>query len=205
MKFTLIDYNGFEPAMLGAMLSYGKTNFEDLENWPRIKGGILERFEDLSEKLVKSGAGHDKFLEQVQYWIGIRAPLYWWKQFDTYRVGVSKSSESTMHKSWKEGLKQDDFEGNIFPETLDRLNEVIIQYKNAEFGKNKKARDQAFETFIRNLSDGYLQTRMVQINAKTLRNIYRQRCNHKLKEWKEFCSFVKTLPHNELITIGEEV
>lgn len=132
MRYTLIKYGGFEVAMLGMMLSYGKTRFEDFLDYPTVRPDLSERFKPLSEALVQAGSGHDKFLEQIQYWIAIQAPLYWWKQFDTYRIGVSKSSESTMHKS--------------------------------------------------------------------LRNIYRQRKDHKLAEWKDFCAWLKTIPHGNLIT-----
>lgn len=201
MKLVLLDRVGFRPAMLGAMLSYGKTSFEDLKEYPFILNNVEERFDDLSKKLVLGGSGHDKFLEQMQYWIGIQAPLYWWKQFDTYRIGISKSSESTMHKSWKDGLTQDDFEGEVFDDHLRFLNQTITEYKNAVMLKDSEGEGKAFKKFINNLPDGYLQTRLVNINAKALRNIYLQRKNHKLSEWKQFCDFIKELEHGDLITL----
>lgn len=134
------------------------------------------------------------------YWFF--APLFWWKQFDTYRVGISKSSESTMHRSWKSGLQQSDFEHPIFPETLSRLNTVISDFREAQargerFVETAKSLERTIQA---NLPDAYLQTRLVNVNAKTLRNIYFQRCDHKLIEWHTFCTFISKLPHAELIT-----
>lgn len=198
MRYTLIKYGGFEVAMLGMMLSYGKTRFEDFMDYPTVRPDLSERFKHLSESLVSAGSGHDKFLEQIQYWIAIQAPLYWWKQFDTYRVGVSKSSESTMHKSWKNGLTLEMFEGFIYPETLEKLNANIREYNSVLTKSERKAELQ--KIIVNNLPDGYLQTRMVNLNAKSLRNIYRQRKDHKLAEWKDFCAWLKTIPHGNLIT-----
>lgn len=162
-------------------------------DYPTVRPDLSERFKHLSESLVSAGSGHDKFLEQIQYWIAIQAPLYWWKQFDTYRIGVSKSSESTMHKSWKNGLTLEMFEQPVPQQTLDWLNEKIKEYKET---KNEAL----FGVIAGNLPDGYLQTRMVNLNAKSLRNIYRQRKDHKLAEWKDFCAWLKTIPHGNLIT-----
>lgn len=199
MKYTLLTYKGFEPAMLGAMLSYGKTDFKDLIEFPNIRPELLERFKELSKKLVSAGAGHDKFLEQIQYWIAIQAPLYFWKQFDTYRIGVSKSSESTMHKSWKNGLTLEHFEQPIYQETLDKLNANIREYlSDLTDERRKKA---LFCIIVGNLPDSYLQTRLVNINAKTLRNVYLQRRNHKLADWRDFCEWLKRLPYGDLITL----
>lgn len=193
MRYTLIKYGGFEVAMLGMMLSYGKTRFEDFLDYPTVRPDLSERFKPLSEALVQAGSGHDKFLEQIQYWIAIQAPLYWWKQFDTYRIGVSKSSESTMHKSWKNGLTLEMFEQPVPQQTLDWLNDKIKEYKETK-------KEALFGVIAGNLPDGYLQTRMVNLNAKSLRNIYRQRKDHKLAEWKDFCAWLKTIPHGNLIT-----
>lgn len=207
MKTLFISYDGFAPAILGAMLSYGKTNFETFEDLAQNPAYVLppelrERIKPLSLQLATSGPGHDKFLEQIQYWMTLRAPLFWWKQFDTYRIGVSKSSESTMHRSWKNGLQQSDFAEPIFAESLSRLNCLIKDFQNAQAaGAEKLELAKHLERQILvNLPDSYLQTRLVNVNAKTLRNIYFQRRSHKLREWHEFCDFIKTLPHADLIT-----
>ena len=155
MRYHLISCYGYEPAVLGMMLSYGKTSYDNFE-------ATTDDINRVALKLAPMDGGHNKFLEQIQYWILIQAPLFWWKQFDTYRVGVSKSSESTMHKSWKNGLTHDMFETPIFMETLDN------------------------------------------INAKSLRNMYFQRKDHKLSQWREFCEWIKELPYGRLITAERE-
>lgn len=207
MKTLLLTYEGFVPAILGAMLSYGKTSFETFQSCDLWLGiglpqELEDRIEPLSKQLAAAGPGHDKFLEQIQYWIAVRAPLFWWKQFDTYRIGVSKSSESTMHRSWKNGLQQSDFAEPVFAEVLSRINCLIKDFHNAQAAGAEKlelAKHLERQVLV-NLPDGYLQTRMVNLNAKTLRNIYFQRRNHKLHEWHEFCDFIQGLPHADLIT-----
>lgn len=194
MKFKLIKEAGFREAISGAMLSKGVTNYEFLtnldDNWSEE---FYERALTLASKLSPADGGHNKFLEQIQLWIVIDAPLYWWKQFDTYRIGVSKSSESTMFKMWKRGVSQEDFENPIYESTLETLNKDIELY-------NKTQDKEVFDRIINNLPDGYLQTRMVNINCKSLRNVYQQRKNHKLKEWRAFCDYIETLPYGKFIT-----
>lgn len=196
MRFKCLECHGYKLAIRGAMLSKGVVsydNFRDYNAWDSDYDKLEFRCDDLANRLSGADGGHNKFLEQIQYWIVIDAPLYFWKQFDTYRIGVSKSSESTMFRMWKGGIKQEDFEHPIYEETLKRLNEDIEK----QIENNDK---DLFYEIINNLPDGYLQTRLVNINAKSLRNIYQQRAHHKLKEWREFCKFIETLPHGSLIT-----
>ena len=193
MKMKCLDAAGYELAILGAMLSKGKVNYWILEDVEGVDKELKDRADKLAEKLSGADGGHNKFLEQMQYWIVVDAPLYWWKQFDTYRIGVSKSSESTMFKMWKGGLTQEDFEHPVYEETLERLNKSIKEY-------NETNEEALFTEIISNLPDSFLQTRLININAKSLRNIYMQRRHHKLKEWREFCEFIKTLPQGGLIT-----
>ena len=191
MRYELIECHGYETSVLGMMLSYGKTSCDNFE-------ATTEDIDRLAAKLAPMDGGHNKFLEQIQYWILIQAPLFWWKQFDTYRVGVSKSSESTMHKSWKNGLTHEMFETPIFQDTLNNINKFITEYNQDTTSTARKAYLQ--ECIIGNLPDGYLQTRLVNINAKSLRNMYFQRRDHKLSQWREFCTWIKELPHGDLIT-----
>ena len=191
MRYELIECHGYKTSVLGMMLSYGKTSYDNFE-------ATTEDIDRLAAKLAPMDGGHNKFLEQIQYWILIQAPLFWWKQFDTYRVGVSKSSESTMHKSWKNGLTHDMFETPIFQDTLNNINKFITEYNQDTTSTARKAYLQ--ECIISNLPDGYLQTRLVNINAKSLRNMYFQRKDHKLSQWREFCTWIKELPHGDLIT-----
>ena len=195
MKFILEDCAGYKPAVLGMMLSYGKTSFSEFY-------ADYEDIDRLAAKLAPMDGGHNKFLEQIQYWILIQAPLFWWKQADTYRVGISKSSESTMHKSWKSGLTQEMFETPIFQDTLNNLNKFIDEYNADKTTTERKAYLQ--DVIIGNLPDAYLQTRLVNVNAKCLRNMYFQRREHKLKQWSDFCAWIKELPYGDLITAERE-
>ena len=192
MRYKVLHCAGYEQAVLGMMLSYGKTSFDDFT-------ATDEDRDRVATKLAPMDGGHNKFLEQIQYWILIQAPLFWWKQADTYRVGVSKSSESTMHKSWKNGLTQEMFETPIFQDTLNNLNNSIREYNSPIVKPDRK---KYLETLIiGNLPDGYLQTRLLNVNAKCLRNMYFQRREHKLKQWRDFCAWIKTeLPYGDLIT-----
>ena len=193
MRQKLLRCSGYEEALLGAMLSFGKTSFDNFN-------ASKEDMDRIADNLAGKDGGHNKFLEQIQYWLLIQAPLFWWKQFDTYRVGVSKSSESTMHKSWKDGLTHDMFETPVFQNALNNINELIAEYNRDDTSTNRKNYLQ--ECIVGNLPDGYLQTRMVNVNAKCLRNIYAQRKCHKLSQWREFCVFIESLPYGGLITKG---
>lgn len=192
MRYKFLQCAGFEPSVHGMMLSYGKTSFDNFS-------ALYSDIERLAAKLAPMDGGHNKFLEQIQYWILVQAPLFWWKQADTYRVGVSKSSESTMHKSWKSGLTQEMFETPIFQDTLNNLNKFIDEYNAEKTTTERKAYLQ--DLIIGNLPDAYLQTRLLNVNAKCLRNMYFQRRDHKLKQWRDFCAWIKTeLPYGDLIT-----
>ena len=195
MRYKVLHCAGYEQAVLGMMLSYGKTSFDDFT-------ATDEDRDRVAAKLAPMDGGHNKFLEQIQYWILIQAPLFWWKQADTYRVGISKSSESTMHKSWKNGLRHNMFETPIFTETLDNINELITEYNQDTTSTSRKTYLQ--ECIIGNLPDAYLQTRLLNVNAKCLRNMYLQRRDHKLKQWRDFCAWIKELPYGDLITAERE-
>ena len=192
MRYKFLQCAGFEPSVHGMMLSYGKTSFDNFS-------ALYSDVERLAAKLAPMYGGHNKFLEQIQYWILVQAPLFWWKQADTYRVGISKSSESTMHKSWKNGLTQEMFEYPVFKDTLDAINDAIREYGSPIVTADRK---QFLEkVIVNNLPDGYLQTRLLNVNAKCLRNMYFQRRDHKLKQWRDFCDWIKTeLPYGDLIT-----
>ena len=195
MRYKVLHCAGYEQAVLGMMLIYGKTSFDDFT-------ATDEDRDRVATKLAPMDGGHNKFLEQIQYWILIKAPLFWWKQADTYRVGISKSSESTMHKSWKNGLTQEMFETPIFQDTLNNLNNSIREYNSPIVKPDRK---KYLETLIiGNLPDAYLQTRLLNVNAKCLRNMYFQRRDHKLKQWRDFCAWIKELPYGDLITAERE-
>lgn len=161
MKVRILKEAGYEEAMLGLSLN---------------KNQLLELMPQVAEKLATKDGGHNKYLESIQVWLDITAPRYWWSQFDTYRVGVTKQSESTMHTGLNRPLTGMDFEGGMDSSRLRELN-FYIEQKN-------------FDKFKQMLPESFLQRRIVNTNYKALRNIYKQRKNHRLNEWKEFCSYI---------------
>jgi len=169
--FKVLKEAGLEEALLGISLSFNS----DPEQMLRV-----------AEKLAHKDGGHNKFLESICVWIDIRLPFKMWKQFDTYRIGVSKQSESTMHTILKRDLVQEDFNNGTLPSWLDYLNGL----------RAKKD----FNRLTDELPDSFLQRRIVCTNYKTLRNIYQQRKNHKLREWKKLCIYLlKEVEHPEFI------
>ena len=161
MKIVLLQEKGFSPAMLGLSLSY-KTG---TRNMPEV-----------AKKLVFKGSGHNKFLESIILWLDITAPRYWWQQFDTYRVGVTKQSESTMHTMTKRSLRQEDFEHPIPEETLGYLNKLIAE--------------EDWQGVKWLLPESFLQRRIVCTNYMTLQRMVEQRSTHKLEEWQSFIGAV---------------
>lgn len=157
---------------------------------------------DLALRLVKSGSDHRKFLRQIMVSCNITAPLYWWKQFDTYKVGTVANSTSTMHTLTKRKLTVDDFawDGNLTSyraDTIEHLNLLMALYKRT--GEKGYWRE-----LIQDLPSSFLQMRTVTLNYEVLRNIYHARKAHKLTEWHDFCAWIETLPYSEFIVTKEE-
>ena len=171
--------------------------------WPAVKGigfsyGIedMNRLEAVAYRLCDKDGGHNKFLESIQVWIEITAARYWWQEFDTYRVGTTKQSESTIHTICKNKLSQDNFENYVSDRQIDYMNDLIDVYNNSE-GAHKK---EIFKLIKSNLPEGYLQKRMVCTNYKVLSNIIAQRKNHVLDEWHYFIAQVlEQIEHRELL------
>ena len=162
----------------------------------------------LMKKLVKAGSDHSKFMRMITVTCYIMAPLYWWKEFDTYKVGTVRNSCSTMHKIHDKKFELDDFSHENLGEsaieeylepTIRGLNIARDMYleKKSE-GKESKA---AWWQMIQLLPSSYNQRATVLVNYQVLRNMYQARKNHKLDEWLEFCEWIKTLPYSELITM----
>lgn len=171
MEVSILREAGYEEALLGLSLSYGKK----AEIMPLV-----------AERLSHKGGGHNKFLESMMVWIDIRAPLDFWAEFDTYRVGTSKQSESTMHTLKRRKLTKKDFEDGIDVAYLAHLNSCIDGNIPIEILKKK-------------LPCGFLQRRIVCTNYKTLQNILMQRKGHKLVQWEIFSKAMKKLEHYNMI------
>jgi len=158
MKVKVMKESGWVPALTGLALSYNK-DYRDM--WP------------VADKLANKDNGENKFLESVCVWLDIDAPRYWWLQFDTYRIGVTKQSSSTMHTIMNQPVTQDNFEGEIPQNIIDCINAAV---EAGEFGVVKRI-----------LPEGFLQRRVVCTNYKALRGIVAQRWSHRLPEWQTFC------------------
>ena len=182
MEIEITKEAGLEEALIGMKFSFqSECCLDSIATFQNVDG-IFEKYLETAKKLCKRDEGHNKFLEQMQVWMIIRAPLYWWKQFDTYRVGTSKLSKSTMHTLMKKSLEPEDFEGG-FPDYDDSILIALLKYQ----------REGDFDNLNKNLPQSFLQTRMVNTNYKVLRNTIQQRKGHKLPEWE---MFIKTMFEN---------
>ena len=185
-------------------------------NTPKYVVG--ENDHSLMQRLSNAGTEHRKYMRMMPVYVRITAPLYWWKEFDTYKVGTVANSCSTMHKIAEKEftledfshehilngmhsdvwINEDAFDGPLCPEEV--LYDVVCILN--------KCRDKYLETsdkrywwqMIQLLPSSYNQTRNVMLNYEVLANIYRQRKNHKLDEWREVCKWIESLPYSELIT-----
>ena len=161
---------------------------------------------DLMTRLIKSGSPHDKFLRQIHIAVDITAPLYWWKEMDTYKVGTVANSTSTMHKIASTPITKECFEIDDYNSDLDLIDDVHIGLRVESFIDDLEQLRQKFlmtkdvrywKELIRWLPEGWLQTRTWTANYAVLRGIYAQRSNHKLSEWHQFVDWIKTLPYAE--------
>ena len=175
---------------------------------------------DLMKRLCNAGTDHRKFMRMITVYMDITAPLYWWKEFDTYKVGTVANSCSTMHKISDKEFTLDDFscehlitreqplvEGVDAVEPpnavwlMNRTIQTLNQYRNLYLQtKDKKY----WWQMIQLLPSSYNQRRTVMVNYEVLANMYKSRRNHKLDEWVDFCAEIERLPHSELITKKED-
>ena len=204
----------FIPAMLEDEETYSQRHFE-----------IGQNDLDLMRRLRRSGADHRKFMRMITVYLDITAPLYWWKEFSTYKVGTVANSCSTMHKIHAKEFTLDDFShehllypygiGNCLSYTISILNHYRDIYLNGGVlpfeDKNGEIAEVEYEPkdkdiwwqMIQLLPSSYNQKRTVMLNYEVLCNVFAARCNHRLDEWKQLCAWMRTLPYSELIT-GEK-
>lgn len=156
---------------------------------------------DLMQRLRNAGTDHRKFMRMIAVYADITAPLYWWKEFDTYKVGTVANSCSTMHKIHAKEFALDDFShDHLEPEMLTVLGGVVFALNTARdlyvSGKDKTD----WWQMIQLLPSSYNQKRTVMLNYEVLANMYKSRKNHRLDEWRELCEWMRGLPYSELIT-----
>ena len=200
IKIENVDVYGFETAIRGAR--------NPMNSWDRMDSGynngkfeIGENDYDLLRRLTIAGPEHRKWNRMVTVTMDITAPLYWWKEYDTYKVGTVANSCSTMHKIQAKEFTLDDFSHEHleeYPKWL--LSEVISELnENREDFNRTKDKDYWWQ-MIQLLPTSYNQKRTVHLNYEVLGSMYHQRRHHKLTEWLEFCDTIKTLPYSEFIT-----
>ena len=157
---------------------------------------------DLAMRLAKAGSDHRKYLRMVFVSVDVTAPLYWWKEYDTYKVATVANSTSTMHKIHSKPFSMDDFSCDHMTDGTKKFMETVVaELENIRLRfKETKSKDDWYY-MIQLLPSSYNQMRTCTFNYETLINIYRARKNHKLAEWHTFCDWIETLPYAEqLIT-----
>ena len=157
---------------------------------------------DLAMRLAKAGSDHRKYLRMVFVSVDVTAPLYWWKEYDTYKVATVANSTSTMHKIHSKPFSMDDFSCDHMTDGTKKFMETVVaELENFRLRfKETKSKDDWYD-MIQLLPSSYNQMRTCTFNYETLINIYRARKNHKLAEWHTFCDWIETLPYAEqLIT-----
>lgn len=198
-------------------------NLNDCNNCEYNKSGYCSKKRDsnngyyvgendysLMQRLSNAGTEHRKYMRMMPIYARITAPLYWWKEFDTYKVGVVANSCSTMHKIAEKEFEWGDFstehlirvrDGHLGDTVPTLVFDSVIRGLN--FWRNRylktKSKDDWWQ-LIQLLPSSYNQTRNIMMNYEVLANIYRQRKNHKLDEWREVCKWIESLPYSELIT-----
>ena len=205
IKITNITVMNFENAMRGAR--------NPMNSWARMdsyyddEGNFVLGENDLSlaSRLAKAGSDHRKFVRQIIVSLDISAPFYWWKEFDTYKVGTVANSCSTMHKIQAKEFAREDFSCEKMSEEGLAVLDSVIAFMERERLAFIETKDKAhWHNMIQLLPSSYNQLRTVTLNYEVLINIYKARRYHKLDEWKIFCAEIEKLPYaKELIMLRE--
>ena len=195
----------FEGAIRGAR--------NPLNSWSKIdsfyddKGNYVLGENDLSlaKRLCKAGSDHRKFIRQILVSVDITAPLYWWKEFDTYKVATVANSTSTMHKIHSKPFDKDDFSCDHLTEAGMKALQSIMEYLEECRVKFVETKEKEYwYDIIQLLPEGYNQKRTVTMNYENLLNMYYARRNHKLDEWHTYCDWIMTLPYTKELFIQED-
>lgn len=228
IKFENTDVYGFESAIRGMrnpknswhlMDSHShicwcdacehKLDNEECNKHVKINSGKLcfkmgDNDKKLTNTLSSAGPVHGKFMRMINVTVDITAPLYWWKEFDTYKVGTVANSCSTMHKIHAKEFTLDDFSHEHLLDTakmhLNTTIEILNIWRKEYSEQEGKLKKDCWWQMIQLLPSSYNQKRTVQLNYEVLCGVYEYRKNHKLDEWHEFCRWIESLPYSELIT-----
>lgn len=224
IEFEHTEVVGWEAAIRGMRNPHNSWDKSDSKYLRQEDGHIIvscyeigPNDHDLMMRLVKAGTDHRKFMRMIVVYVDVTAPLYWWKEFETYKVGTVSNSCSTMHSIHKEPFSLDDFSRESLEEfyfnPFEGLDEYgpgealidavrVLNFCREEYIKTNEKK--WWRQMIQILPSSYNQRRTLMLNYEVLANIYRARRNHKLTEWREFCHWIETLPYSELITGGAE-
>ncbi len=212
IKVELLKVTGFEPSFHGMRNPKDSWELSDSRPDPCEPDDFIvgEKDLDLALRLADGGAVHAKYRRMLIVYANIEAPLYWWKEFDTYRIGVEKNSCSTMHTLHRRDLTGDDFSYEhlygtaqvALCDTINLINHYRRLYVKAVQNGEPEAKEYWWQ-MIQLLPSSFNQKRTVMMNYEVLNNICFFRENHKLDEWREFVKWAKQLPHSELFTTRE--
>lgn len=232
LKISNFEVMGWEHAIRGMrnpMNSWANSDSEisvcECERWPHdVKKSFAclgSNDLDLMTRLRNAGTDHRKFMRMIVVYADLTAPLYWWKEFDTYKVGTVANSCSTMHKIAEKGFTLEDFSHEHLIDSFGEIWDIaagdecrstpldilytVINALNIYREKYLETKDKKYWwQMIQLLPSSYNQKRTVMLNYEVLANIYKSRRNHKLDEWHTFCNWIEELPYSELITGYEE-
>lgn len=205
LKVERISVVNMENAIRGArnpMNSWAK-----MDSYYNEKGEYVLGENDLAlaTKLAVAGSDHRKFLRQIIVSMDITAPLYWWKEFDTYKVGTVANSTSTMHKIQAKEFAREDFSSERLTDDALEILDSVIMYLESERAKFNETKDRThWHNMIQLLPSSYNQLRTVSMNYEVLINIYYARKSHKLSEWHTLCDAIKALPYADKLILVKE-
>ena len=200
IKIENMDVYGWETAIRGARNPKNSWHLMD-SGYNNGEFEIGENDYDLLRRLTIAGPEHRKWNRMVTVTMDITAPLYWWKEYDTYKVGTVANSCSTMHKIQAKEFALDDFSNEHLVKGYEGALKVTINALNEARKRFNETKDKVYWwQMIQLLPTSYNQKRTVHLNYEVLGTIYHQRRHHKLTEWIEFCNTIKTLPYSEFIT-----
>lgn len=206
------------------MLKCERTSVMNIENairgarnpmnsWNRMDSGYNEDGEyilgpndlDLAKRLRKAGSDHRKYVRQILVSVDITAPLYWWKEYDTYKVATVANSTSTMHKIHSKSFEMEDFShDHMTATTLSFMGTVVDELEKIRLRYMETKSKEDWYDLIQLLPSSYNQMRTCTLNYETLINIYFARRNHKLEEWHALCRWIETLPYASELILAED-
>lgn len=213
IKFENVEVFGWEAAIRGMRNSWGsheKSDSRKITHYNNVEEFVAQHYEigdadyTLMKQLAGAGPSHAKYRRYINVTVDITAPLYWWKEFDTYKVGTVANSESTMHTVMKDEFYIEDFSNEYLDEeALMQLSTFVrkLNYWRKEYlmTEHPAIKKRIWYRIIQLLPSSFNQKRTVQLNYEVLAHIWKDRKNHKLDEWREgFCKeFIQTLPYSE--------